>query len=176
MGKITAIPLPTNSFLNAATQQTGCYADCFEVAVPCTPLKDDLEAYFARYVFVFFDSWVFRLERRILRLAGKEGTHHEDIAALARAETGRMAAWITRERGQAELLLAVPDTPILTWLQVAQTDSALLLRFGSGILPQTDKSRPHWGFRATYWAHRVYSRVLLHAAQADWARGKDMPK
>ncbi|MEO0774240.1 MAG: hypothetical protein AAFZ04_13775 [Pseudomonadota bacterium] len=138
----------------------------------CRKLSDDA---FARFVYIFFDSWVFRLERKILRLAGKDSTRRADVIDLASEEADHLAAWITLDRSPTELLLAVPDTPILTWLQVARSEGVICLRFGSGILPQPGKDHPHWGFRATYWAHRAYSRILLHAARADWVRGKTLP-
>lgn len=158
--------------MNAATQRPGSHTDCFAATVPDDRASSDG---FARFVFLFFDSWLFRLELKILRLAGKAPATHSDALMLARGKGDRFAAWVVDEHRETELLLRVPDTPILTWLSCTTDNSATQLRFGSGILAQDGKSHPHWGFRATMRGHQFYSKALLHAAATDWERGKTLP-
>ncbi|MEM7731928.1 MAG: hypothetical protein AAF280_03995 [Pseudomonadota bacterium] len=159
--------------LHAATQRPGSHTDCFTATVPLHSAADDG---LARFAFIFFDSWLFRLELKILGLAGKAYPTHSDPVALAKGETDHFAAWIVDGRTDTELLLRVAETPILTWLSVAPTDGAAHLFFGSGILSQDGKTQPHWGFRATMGAHKFYSVSLLRAAVADWKTGKALPR
>lgn len=172
IGTISSRAVPEDSLLHAATQHPGAYADCFEAAVP---LNATVEAAFARFVFVFFDTWVFRAELKILRFAGKAPPDQCDRLSLAKGQTDRIAAWIVEARTPTEVLLRVPETPIRTWLALDAYGDTAHLRFGSGIMPMEGKDAPHWGFRSTIWAHRAYSKLLLRAAMADWTRGKTLP-
>ncbi|MEL7396055.1 MAG: hypothetical protein AAFN44_06750 [Pseudomonadota bacterium] len=167
MAKITQIPAPDDSFLHALACQTGAYADCFEATVACDIPQSDA---FQRFVFAFFDSPVFRVERAILRLAGKAPKDRSDPKALALGETDAFAAWRVERRADNEILLVVLNTPIRTWLSLQKEGSVARLRFGSAILPQEGKDIPHWAFRVTLPAHVVYSRLLLRAAVSGWAR------
>ena len=172
MPTVSETPLPEDSLLRASSAQTGGYTDCFEARVL---LGDAPDRAFERFVFLFFDSWLFRLERIVLRLAGKGPKTLTDPLALARGEVGRFAAWHVEDRGPTELLMAVTNTPILTWLSIAEDGGHARLRFGSAIRPHVGSGRIHWGFRVTMGAHRTYSRLLLRAAVADWMRGKSLP-
>ena len=166
MAKITQIPPPDDSFLHALACQTGVYADCFEATVACDIPQSDA---FQRFVFAFFDSQVFRVERAILRLAGKAPKARSDPKALALGETDAFAAWRVERRADTEILLVVPNTPIRTWLALQKEGSVARLRFGSSILPQEVKDTPLWSFRVPLPAHVVYSRLLLRAAVSGWA-------
>lgn len=167
-----------DSLLAASAQQPGAYTDCFEARVPNHsepgPLKPP-ERLFARFVYVFFDTRLFRTERALLRIAGKAPKSRTDPLALALGHTTRFAAWQVEARRPTELLLTVPNTPIRTWLALSDEGDDVLLRFGSAILPREGEARPHWAIRATYGPHRAYSKALLKAAVKDWHRGKDLP-
>jgi len=169
MGKITQIPLLENSLLQALALETGAYADCFEATVACDMASD---AAFKRFVFLFFDSPVFRIERAILRLSGKASRHQSDPAALARGETDVFAVWRVERRTDSEILMGVPDTAIRTWLALHKDGAEARLRFGSAILMQEGSDAPHWIYRVTLQGHLLYSRLLLRAAVSGWARGK----
>lgn len=170
---VTSCDLPSESLLHAATQSPGSYRDCFLADVPAEDTHADA---FARFVYLFFDSWLFRLELKILRIAGKAKALNSDPIALANGQSDHFAAWIVDGRTEHELLLRIPETPILTWLSLSQSGAVAQLCFGSGILAQDGKAHPHWGFRATLRPHRMYSASLLRAALADWERGKTLPQ
>lgn len=172
MGIISEIPICSTSLLASCDMRPGSYADCFETAVALDQAPD---AAFARFVYLFFDSPLFRPERRLLAFAGKAPAQHTDPIALAKGLTDRFAAWVIEDRRSTELLLTVPGTPIRTWLALSANQAEVRLRFGSAIQAQDGKRRLHWAFRATLGAHRAYSRALLRSAVSDWHRGKHLP-
>ncbi|MEL6648775.1 MAG: hypothetical protein AAFQ05_13995 [Pseudomonadota bacterium] len=172
MARVVAALLPQDSLLHACATRPGSYTDCFEAAVPTDGTPDRA---FERFVFLFFDSWLFRVERMILRFAGKAPKAGTDPIALARGEVAHFAAWTVDARRAQELLMSVHHTPIRTWLSVAKDGDQMRLRFGTALLAQETSGRVHWGFRATIRAHRLYAKLLLKAAAADWTRGKTIP-
>ncbi len=169
MGRITQTPVPDGSLLQALATDTGAYADCFEAKVTCDVPADDA---FERFVFLFFDSPVFRLERAVLRLSGKAPKERNNPLALAQGDTDVFAVWRVHQRTETEILMAVPETPVRTWLSLEKDGGTAELRFGSAILSEEGKDVPHWIFPVTLRAHLVYSRLLLRAAVRDWTRGK----
>lgn len=172
MSKVTPVNLSRQSLLSASAERPGSYADCFEGVVR---LDRCPEAAFQRFVFLFFDSSVFRVERRLLKLIGKAPGHYTDAMALAQGRTDRFAAWVVEGRRPTELLLAVPGTPIRTWLALDHEGQHGRLCFGSAILAPQGRPKIHWAVRATFGAHRLYSRLLLRSAVSDCHKGKDLP-
>ncbi len=176
MFKSRQSPLPEGSFLARYLDREGAYTDCFRVDVPGGP---DLPA----YIETFFDSWVFRLERRVLTLAGKGPATRKTVEALAHQDAQRFAAWIVRERDDSQILMEVPRTPIRTWLRVLPSDEQpghVRLYFGSALVPphRTDGAPARLGplFRWTTGLHKLYSHILLDAAARDWKRSAVTPQ
>jgi len=111
------------------------------------------------FIAAFFETPIFRLERRILALAGKASSA-EQIRDLAEGTGERMAAWRVVDRVEGELLMEVDKTPIRTWLAVDGTT----LWFGSTV--ETDSSgRLPLVMRALMPMHALYSRLLLVSAR-----------
>lgn len=143
----------------------GSYVDCFARSCDGTvPLPV--------FIAAFFDSWVFRLERRMLATIGKGRSTTADVAALAEAKVDRFATWRVLARDGAQLLLEVPKTPIRTWLAVEPVPEvgATRLLFGSALVPEDSASGLGWGIRASIGPHRLYSRLLLNAAATKLMR------
>lgn len=169
---VRAVDIPSGTMLKAYQAQEGCYTDCYAVDVAGAP---DIE----RFIRIFFDTSIFRLERRILALSGLEATHADDVDALARGHRSRFAAWRLEGKTADELMLRFERPSGRTWLHVAdvpdQSGQARLF-FGSALLPgaRDNDKRPTigWSLHAFLPFHRLYARMLLRAAAADWRRGK----
>lgn len=152
---VRKIPVPKDALL--ARYVGRGHVDAFETNIGKeAPLQDCIGA--------FFDSWVFRIERRILAAAMKAPSSSQDVAALARGVAETIAVWHVIERTESQLLMRVPDTPVRTWLAVSGTR----LWFGSALVCDTD--RLPVTYRASLPFHALYSRLLLSAAERKLRR------
>lgn len=161
MSRIDHIPLPTDAFLARFQSQKGAHTDCYAIAVP---RQVDLNSFVA----TFFDTWVFRLERKLLGLFARKHSTQEDVKALASGASETLALWRLVERNEDQILLAVGNGPIRSWLMREETDVGTKLYFGSALLAATQDRRGHpsIGFfaKALMGFHQLYSRILLSAA------------
>ena len=150
------------------------YRDCFCREVPG-------EVTLAQYIERFYSSIAFAPERAILRLIGR-GASADNIRALARGDSDRIAVWEVIERTPDQILLLSKDTNTASWLSVSSSDAAVgktqtssssgceaqpqaepvgqqtRLLFGSWV-GGIDKS----GWRVMLAPHVWYSRALLDA-------------
>lgn len=170
MYKVSRTRVPKNTLLKTYEAMEGSEADCFQVDVEGRP---DIQ----RFIRIFFDTWVFRLERRVLSLMGVDYATTDDVIALAKGRQSSLAAWTTLERNANEIILAFDKPTGRTWLQVSTSDEGAettRLSFGSALLPKrhSSKSKPAIGklLKASLPIHRLYARILLAAAAADWKR------
>ncbi len=125
------------------------------------------------FVYAFYTSPVFRLERAILRLLKLPST---DAQARAVAEgTGHaFAAWRVGQRTGTQLLMCDVMGRTRSWFAVMPSGTpdqpATVLQFGSGIAATIDAAtgqrRRSLGFRLLGGFHIAYSQVLLRAATA----------
>lgn len=116
----------------------------------------------------FYTTWLFRLERWILRhMVGRPSTDQE-ARQLARGERDAFAAWSVEARAPGQLLMRDFTGRTRSWLMVAPaagTDGTRLY-FGSVVVPVPGARLrgPLIGF------HKCYSRMLLGAAARRLAR------
>ncbi len=142
------------------------YSDCFTTTL-------NRPVALAEFVYAFYTSPIFRIERAILRLVKLPST---DAQARAVAEgTGQtFAAWRVGHRTGTQLLMCDVMGRTRSWFAVtpfeAGASSGTLLQFGSGIATTVDAAtgerRRSLGFRLLGGFHILYSRVLLGAAKA----------
>ncbi|MEO0665459.1 MAG: hypothetical protein AAFY97_06945 [Pseudomonadota bacterium] len=111
------------------------------------------------YIAAFFSTSVFRAERLLLSISGKQSSD-DQVADLAAGRGEHIAAWKVEERSANELLLEATGTPIRTWLAVEPDGTALW--FGSVVLAK--KGRIPLLARVMMPGHALYSRILLSAA------------
>jgi hypothetical protein len=161
MPSVISIALPANALLGKYLAQDGAYTDCY-----MTTVSGDVSL--EQFVNVFFDTWLFRIERKILSgTIGKPSTQR-DIANLATGTADRLAAWHVEERNTDQLLLAVGTGPIRTWLMRKCDGDKTHLYFGSAILPMArdgqGRAKMGFTFRALLGFHKIYARALLRAA------------
>jgi hypothetical protein len=149
-------PLPDASLLRACTA-AGSYADCYATEVPRAVTH-------AQYVEAFYTTWLFKLERWILKWAIARPSTDAQARELAAGTLAAFAAWDVEQRAPDQLLLRDLFGRTRSWLMVEPLpDGGTRLYFGSGV-----GSRPNGklggGFSLLLGFHKLYSRLLLGAA------------
>jgi hypothetical protein len=153
--------IPEDGLLKPYAQRLGCYTDCFLVDVPRR-----VELF--EYVSVFFNTPVFRLERKLLSVLAASPSDYKDVVDLANGASDTLAIWKVEARNETQLIMAVGEGPIRTWLMCQNNDidsGTTRLYFGSAVLPteQSTSEDPKLGrmFHITLGFHKLYSRILL---------------
>jgi hypothetical protein len=142
--------------------------DCFAVTV-------DRLTDLAEFVFAFYTSPVFRIERLILRLLAGAPSTDSDALRLAEGSGTSFAIWRVGERTATQLLMCDRYERTRSWFKVVPLDSGkTLLQFGSAVasrLGQKTESRSRgYLFRVLFKFHVMYSQILLYAAKREVMR------
>jgi len=165
---ITQQPVPEDSLLKtyrggSRPERWVGQGDCFAVAVAQPVSLGD-------FVFAFYTSPVFRIERAILRiLAGAPSTDAE-ARGVADGSGSSFAIWRVGQRTTTQLLMCDRFEKTRSWFQVAPMEGGgTLLRFGSAVASSRNRETGALsvgrGFRWLMGFHVLYSRVLLGAAR-----------
>ena len=141
--------MPGNALLQKYAR-TDAYTDCFHTDILDNVSLDD-------YVEAFYTTWLFKLERIILRLAVKKPSTDKQARQLAKGSIDKFAAWYVEDRNEHQLLMSDWRNHTRSWFMA----SPGRLYFGSAVIP---KDRP--SYRILLGAHRLYSRALLAAAKS----------
>ncbi len=159
---VIACPVPADSLLAPYETGQAQYADsyCTEVAA-----RISLES----FVTGFYCTWLFKIERWILKyLAGRPSTDDE-VSGLANGKTEHFAAWSVEARTSADILLADFSGKTRSWLMVMHHNNGTRLYFGSAVLSRTtpdgQRMPPSVIFSILSGFHRVYSIALLTACR-----------
>ncbi|CUI95273.1 hypothetical protein [Cognatishimia activa] len=167
MFSIRPCPHPETSYLKAYSSRPDHYTDCFETtAVDEVSLTELVEA--------FFTSPVLRLERKLLGLAGMPSTTAA-VTALANGAGTKVSGWETEQRDENQLLLAIFQNGIRTWLMVERDGTGTKLFFGSAVVPKnagSENPKLGWWVNAFMGFHLLYSRIVLAAAKFQVRRMK----
>lgn len=161
---VRALDLPADALLARYAGMPGAYTDCYAIDLPAA-------VSLAQYVAAFYTTWLFRLERLVLRFAVARPSSDEQAAQLGAGAREDFAAWSVEARAEAQLLLCDLYGRTRSWLMVAPRDGGgTRLYFGSAVVPRRDprNGEPKLGgrFSALLGLHRLYSRALLRAAAA----------
>ena len=168
MSDVEAVGLPEGSFL-AAYRDAGAHTDCYTTTVPGTHS-------FEHYVEAFYTTWLFKIERFILRWAVRKPSSDDQAGRLARGAVAQFAAWTVENRGNDQLLMCDFMRRTRSWLMVVQDPGTNTTRlfFGSAVVPvgANRQGRKNLGlaFNALLGFHHVYSVMLLKAAASRLAR------
>ncbi len=166
MSAINACPLPDSALL-ARYRYDGAHTDCYTTDVSFASTH-------AQFVTAFYTTWLFKLERLILKFSIARPSSDAQAAQLAQGTIEEFAAWRVEARASDQLLLTDIFGRTRSWLMVAALDGGgTRLYFGSAVVP-----RPHprkepslgTGFRVLLGFHKLYSLALLTAARARLAR------
>jgi len=147
---ITEDLLPDNALLQKYAK-AGVYTDCFSTEVPGT-------VSLAEFVEAFYTTWLFKLERFILRVAVSRPSTDEQVKALTAGTLDTFAAWYVEGREENQLLMCDFRDHTRSWFMVAPGK----LYFGSAVVPM---DRP--SYKILIGLHRFYSRALLSAARSQ---------
>jgi hypothetical protein len=151
----------------------GTYADCYvtEVARPVSH---------AEYVEAFYTTAVFKVERMLLAWLVSRPSTDVQAQQLATGVLGSFAAWNVEGRSADQLLLSDFRGRTRSWLMIARVEGigapSTRLYFGSAVVPvvnaRSGQADLGFAFRAVLGFHKLYSRVLLHAARSRLARSR----
>jgi len=145
-------------------ERWGRYGDCFSVRVAGVVSLAD-------FVFAFYTSPVFRIERWMLRAFIGAQSSDKGARALAHGSAASFAAWYVGDRTATELLMCDRFERTRSWFRVLALDSGgTLLQFGSAVAAAvrdegTGAAAQSRGFRLMMGFHVLYSKVLLNAAK-----------
>ena len=160
VGRITTCPLPDDALLRKYAA-TGAFTDCYTTTIASRASQAD-------FVEAFYTTFVFRMERLLLRLFVSRPSTDREAAELGRGERQDFAAWTVEQRTASQLLMCDFMGRTRSWLMTAPEGAGTRLYFGSAIGPERDpvtgERRMGGGFSALMGFHRLYSRVLLRTA------------
>jgi hypothetical protein len=161
MFSIEKCQIPENSLLEVYSTD-GAYTDCY-----CTLLPEMV--FFPEFVFAFYMTRLFKLERFILRWLVSKPSTDEQVQKLADGRIGEFAAWRVEKRLENELLLCDYIGRTRSWLMTAPRGSSTLLFFGSAVVPVRDPGTGKLSLGFVYGTllgfHRIYSFLLLYSAR-----------
>jgi hypothetical protein len=157
-------PLPEGALLRAYEINNG-FVDCFYIEVPKAIT-------YAQFVEAFYTSWLFKMERFILKWVVAKPSTDEEARQLAHNAREQYAAWTVEGRAENQLLMCDYQGATRSWFMVEPQQSdceiATLLFFGSAISParsaKAQARRNTVLFRAMVGLHTLYSKALLDAA------------
>lgn len=160
--------LPPNALLRKY-RDAGAYADCYATEIAARVSH-------AEYVEAFYTTFVFKLERLLLKRFLAKPSTDDEARRLARGELDSFAAWTVEGRAPDQLLMADFMGRTKSWLMVEPIgDTRTRLYFGSAVVPTRDKAgKPTMGspFNALLGFHKLYSRVLLASAAAKITKAR----
>ena len=145
--------------------------DCFSVGV-------DRVTSLTEFVFAFYTSPVFRIERLILRLLAGAPSTDAEARWLAEGSGTSFAVWRVGERAATQLLMCDRYERTRSWFGVVPLkDGRTLLQFGSAVVSGSDHRTAAGAargnlFRLLLRFHVMYSQVLLHAAKRGVMRNR----
>jgi hypothetical protein len=142
-------PLPDSALLRKYVQ-SGAYTDCFS-----TEIQGNTSI--AEFVEAFYTTWLFKLERFILRVAVSKPSSDAEARQVSEGEIDRFAAWYVEDRSDNQLLMSDFRDQTRSWFMVTPGR----LYFGSAVIPTDRKS-----YSLLLGFHRLYSRLLLAAAKS----------
>ena len=170
MSPVRRCPLPPQALLQNLAH-AGAYLDCYAADI-------DRPVAHAEFVAAFYTTWLFRLERLILKWLCVKPSTDAQAALLADSLTDSFAAWTVEARATDQLLLCDFTGRTRSWLMTAaaQVDGVpgTQLLFGSAVVPRHgaggDRAGLGFAFGTLLGFHKLYSRALLVAARARLQR------
>lgn len=157
-------PLPESALLQSYVEM-GAYTDCYGTTI--------VGHYsLAAYVIAFYTTWLFKLERLLLKWIVKRPSTDADALDLVDGDTNTFAAWHVEERTDEQLLMCDFRKQTRSWfMSVPITEhgqAVTQLYFGSAVVPEQmladGERRFSMAFKLLLGFHKLYSRALLALA------------
>ena len=164
MPTVIACNLPATALLEKYVGN-GIYTDCYRAEI-CGTVSQ------AQYVTAFYTTWIFKIERTILKWVVAKPSTDDQASQLADGRIDKFAAWQVEDSCDNQLLLSDFRGRTRSWFMTlpAGSDSAQTsLYFGSAVIPVTESDSGNItagrGYQALLGFHQLYSRVLLYSAR-----------
>ncbi len=162
MATVRKLELPEHALLQCY-HLSGAYTDCYYIDSNKQVLQRD-------YVIAFYTTWLFRIERIILKWLASKPSSDEDARRLADSEQDAFAAWTTEARSEYQLLMCDFRGRTRSWFMSERNGDGTRLYFGSAVVPVTKSAangpKIGKGFSLLLGFHKLYSRALLSAARS----------
>ena len=171
MSTIQKSPAPENAYLHKYTSMPGAYTDSYLTEIPA-------QVSFSDYVFAFYTTPLFKVERLILKLLVRKPSTDKDARELADGVRAQFAAWTVEARSADQILMCDFAGSTRSWLMTVPTETGTRLYFGSVVVPHriSKEGKPSLGFffTALLGFHKIYSVLLLHSAGAKLKQNRIM--
>jgi hypothetical protein len=140
----------------------GRYGDCFTVRV-------DRAVTLSQWVFAFYTSPLFRIERLVLRVLAQAPSNDQQARDVAEGRRETFAVWLVGARTQDQLLMCDRYGKTRSWFRVIpDAAGATALQFGSAVAARQAPDGAaglDGGFKVLLPLHKIYSRLLIGAAK-----------
>jgi hypothetical protein len=171
MRSVVKSPLPAVALLQPYLRN-GDHTDCYSTEISRSVTQP-------QFVAAFYTTFLFRIERFILKIAVSRPSTDAEALLLAEQKTDSFAAWNVEARTDDQLLLCDFQGKTRSWLmteRLAPEDvPRTRLYFGSAVVrtaaSKDEKRSLPFGFRPLLWFHHRYSLALLHCARRRLERG-----
>lgn len=165
-------PSPENAHLHKYTSMPGAYTDSYLTEIP-------IQVSFSDYVFAFYTTPLFKVERLILKLLVRKPSTDKDARELADGVRAQFAAWTVEARSEDQILMCDFAGSTRSWLMTVPTENGTRLYFGSAVVPHriSKNGKPSLGFffTALLGFHKIYSVLLLYSARVNLRRNHKLP-
>jgi hypothetical protein len=162
MPTIQKSPAPANALIHKYTSMPGAYTDSYLTQIPT-------QVAFSDYVFAFYTTPLFKIERLILKLLVRKPSTDKEARELADTVRNQFAAWTVEARDENQLLMCDFAGSTRSWLMTVPSENGTHLYFGSAVVPHriAKDGKPSLGFffTALLGFHKVYSVLLLFSAR-----------
>ena len=168
--------MPESALLNRYGNSSACedvqpFTDCYSVSI-------DREVALAEFVFAFYTTPVFKLERVILKHLAAKSSTDDEARQVSDGSIDAFAAWTVEARTEDQLMMRDYRGRTRSWFMVSPTvatgERQTLLYFGSAVVPalnrKTGKLEIGSGFRLLLGFHKLYSKILLYSAKLRLAK------
>lgn len=163
MFSIERCPVPANTLLEGYLTR-GAYVDAYTTELPG-------QVTLPQYLFAFYTTPLFRLERLILKLVISRPSTDVQAKAVAEGRIDEFAAWTVEARREDEILMCDLVERTRSWFMVIPAqDARTRLYFGSAVVPKAGRATLELGFRALLRFHQLYSVLLLWSARDNLQR------
>lgn len=163
MFSIEKSAVPANAMLASYSMMDGSYVDCYTTEI-------SRRISFPVFVFAFYTTWLFKLERFILTWTVLKPSTDTQARQLADGILDRFAAWTVEGRSEDELLMCDFMGRTRSWLMLKDNGAKTQLYFGSAVVPKAGDNSLDFGFRTLLGFHKIYSVLLLASARTKIAR------
>jgi hypothetical protein len=170
MDSVEKCPVPSDAMLNKYSMEA-VYVDCYRTEVRG-------QVAFPEFIFAFYTTPLFRVERVILQFTVSKPSTDLQARQLANGTTEKFAAWHVEDRSENELLMCDFRGRTRSWLMVVPVNTAsaprTCLYFGSAVVPVRNSKTGELSLGFTYQAligfHKIYSILLLYSAKSNVTR------